>query len=94
MREIAEGYGWMNFNNMIGNYNISWVEEFYDNALGRPNDDYTSYVCGVEISYASHVIDTISGFRQKEHCWIRQQREIALTDAEYAEMLQTLALPG
>ncbi|MCI52559.1 hypothetical protein A2U01_0073804, partial [Trifolium medium] len=58
----------MKFNNMIGNCNISWVEEFYVNALGRPNDDYTSYVHGVEISYAPDVINTIFGFRQDDHC--------------------------
>ncbi|MCI24493.1 hypothetical protein A2U01_0045677, partial [Trifolium medium] len=59
-----------------------------------PDDDYTSYVREVEISYAPGVIDTIFGFRQEEHCWVRQQREATFTDAEYAEMLQTLALPG
>ncbi|MCI16833.1 hypothetical protein A2U01_0037977, partial [Trifolium medium] len=94
MQEIAEGYEWMNLNNMIDNCNISWVEEFYANALGRPDDDYTSYVHGVEINYAPDVIDTIFGFRQEEHCWVRQRRETARTDAEYTEMLQTLALPG
>ncbi|MCI81524.1 hypothetical protein A2U01_0102798, partial [Trifolium medium] len=67
---------------------------FYANALGCPDDDYTSYVHGVEISYASEVIDTIFGFRQEEHCLVRQQRESAHTDAEYTEMLQTLALQG
>ncbi|MCI49857.1 hypothetical protein A2U01_0071101, partial [Trifolium medium] len=30
----------------------------------------------------------------EEHCWVRQRRESANTDAEYTEMLQTLALPG
>ncbi|MCI73267.1 hypothetical protein A2U01_0094531, partial [Trifolium medium] len=79
--EIAEGYGWMDFNNMIGNCNISWVEEFYANALGRADDDYTSYVRGVEISYASDVIDTVFGFISKEHCWVRHRRESAHTDA-------------
>ncbi|MCI05967.1 hypothetical protein A2U01_0027022, partial [Trifolium medium] len=43
MQEIAEGYGWMDLNNMIDNCNISWVEEFYANVLGRPDDDFTSY---------------------------------------------------
>ncbi|MCI78764.1 hypothetical protein A2U01_0100035, partial [Trifolium medium] len=52
MQEIAEGYRWMDFNNIIGDCNISWVKEFYANALGRADDDYTSYVRGVEISYA------------------------------------------
>ncbi|MCI70708.1 hypothetical protein A2U01_0091971, partial [Trifolium medium] len=81
-------------NNMIGNCNISWVEEFYANALGCLDDDYTSYVRGVEISYAPDVIDAIFRFKSEEHCLVRQHRESAHTDAEYTEMLQTLALPG
>ncbi|MCI34547.1 hypothetical protein A2U01_0055767, partial [Trifolium medium] len=44
----------MDFNNMIGKCNISWVEEFYANAFRRADDDYTSYVCGVEISRDWH----------------------------------------
>ncbi|MCI68728.1 hypothetical protein A2U01_0089989, partial [Trifolium medium] len=52
MQEIAEGYRWMDFNTMIGDCNISWVEEFYANALGYAEDDYTSTVRGVTISYA------------------------------------------
>ncbi|MCI28156.1 hypothetical protein A2U01_0049356, partial [Trifolium medium] len=87
MQEIAEGYNWMNFNNMIGDYNISLVEKFYVNALGCPNDDYTSYVRGVEISYAPGVIDSIFGFRPEEFCSVRQRRDTAYTDAEYDQML-------
>ncbi|MCI69750.1 hypothetical protein A2U01_0091013, partial [Trifolium medium] len=34
------------------------------------------------------------GFRQADYCWASQQRFSAHTDEEYAEMLQTLALPG
>ncbi|MCI74879.1 hypothetical protein A2U01_0096144, partial [Trifolium medium] len=34
MHETTERYRWMDFNNMIGDCNISWVEEFYANALG------------------------------------------------------------
>ncbi|MCI92709.1 hypothetical protein A2U01_0114006, partial [Trifolium medium] len=49
MQQITEGYSWMDFNNMIGDCNISWVEEFYVIAYGREDDDYTSYVRGVEI---------------------------------------------
>ncbi|MCI56132.1 hypothetical protein A2U01_0077383, partial [Trifolium medium] len=71
-----------------------WVEEFYANAFGYADDDYTSYVRGVEISYAPDVIDTVFGFRQEEHYWVRHQRESAHTEEEYTEMLQTLALPG
>ncbi|MCI77854.1 hypothetical protein A2U01_0099124, partial [Trifolium medium] len=29
MQETAERYQWMDFNTMIGDCNISWVEEFY-----------------------------------------------------------------
>ncbi|MCI96674.1 hypothetical protein A2U01_0117974, partial [Trifolium medium] len=42
MQETAEQYKWMDFNSMIGNCNISWVAEFYANALGYALDDYTS----------------------------------------------------
>ncbi|MCI53386.1 hypothetical protein A2U01_0074632, partial [Trifolium medium] len=52
MQETAERYRWMDFNTMIGGCNISWVEEFYANALGHAEDDYTSTVRGVTISYA------------------------------------------
>ncbi|MCI54523.1 hypothetical protein A2U01_0075773, partial [Trifolium medium] len=52
MQETAETYRWMDFNTMIGDCNISWVEEFYANALGHAEDDYTSTVRGVTISYA------------------------------------------
>ncbi|MCI53290.1 hypothetical protein A2U01_0074536, partial [Trifolium medium] len=34
MQETAEQYRWMDFNTMIGDCNISWVEKFYANALG------------------------------------------------------------
>jgi hypothetical protein len=44
MREIADGYGWMHINNMIGPCNLSWVEEFYANALAYGAEEYTSYV--------------------------------------------------
>ncbi|MCI47474.1 hypothetical protein A2U01_0068716, partial [Trifolium medium] len=68
MRQITEAYGWMNFNNMIDSCNISWVKEFYANSFGRADNDYTSYVRGVENSYAPSVIDSIFGFRPEEHC--------------------------
>ncbi|MCI38653.1 hypothetical protein A2U01_0059881, partial [Trifolium medium] len=57
--------------------NISWVEEFYANALGYAEDDYTSTVRGTA-----------------DYCWASQPRFSAHTDQEYAEILQTLALPG
>ncbi|MCI70304.1 hypothetical protein A2U01_0091567, partial [Trifolium medium] len=78
---------------MIGDCNISWVEEFYANALGHAEDDYTSTVREVTISYAPDVIDALFGFRQTDYCWASRQRFSGHTDEEYAEMLQTLALP-
>ncbi|MCI68807.1 hypothetical protein A2U01_0090068 [Trifolium medium] len=57
----------MNFNYMISDCNISWVEEFYANALGYALDDYTSTVRGKTISYALDVIDTTFGFRPTEY---------------------------
>ncbi|MCH96253.1 hypothetical protein A2U01_0017237 [Trifolium medium] len=40
MRLITEACRWMNFNNMISDSNISWVEEFYANAYGHAANDY------------------------------------------------------
>ncbi|MCI63158.1 hypothetical protein A2U01_0084415, partial [Trifolium medium] len=80
----------MDFNSMIGKCNISWVEEFYANALEYALDDYTSTVQGKTISYAPDVIDAVFGFRHAEYCWTSQQRASAHTEEEYAEMLQTL----
>ncbi|MCH89444.1 hypothetical protein A2U01_0010340, partial [Trifolium medium] len=62
MAETAEAYRWMEFNSMIGESNASRVEEFYANVLGRADNDYTSTVRGVEISYAPDVIDQVFGF--------------------------------
>ncbi|MCI88647.1 hypothetical protein A2U01_0109934, partial [Trifolium medium] len=70
------------------------VEEFYANALGYAEDNYTSTVRGKTISYAPDVIDEIFGFRRADYCWASQHRASAHTDEEYTEMLQTLALPG
>ncbi|MCI47406.1 hypothetical protein A2U01_0068648, partial [Trifolium medium] len=83
----------MNFNNMIDDCNISWVEEFYANAYGREEDDYTSFVRGVEISYAPNVIDAVFGFRPEEHCLLRQRRADGQTEEEFVEILHELALP-
>ncbi|MCI32652.1 hypothetical protein A2U01_0053866, partial [Trifolium medium] len=55
-------------------------------ALGHPDDDYTSYVRGVEISYAPG--------GPEEFCSIRQRRATAYTDVEYDQMLYELAMPG
>ncbi|MCI84355.1 hypothetical protein A2U01_0105633, partial [Trifolium medium] len=68
------------FNTMIGDCNISWVEEFYANAFGHAEDDYTSPVRGVTISYAPDVIDEIFGFRQADYFWASQQRFSGHTD--------------
>ncbi|MCI33455.1 hypothetical protein A2U01_0054672, partial [Trifolium medium] len=87
MQETTESYRWMDFNTMIGDCNISWVEELYANALGYAEDDYTSTVRGVCVSYAPDVIDAVFGFRQTNYCWASQQRFSAHTDQEYAEML-------
>ncbi|MCI83740.1 hypothetical protein A2U01_0105016 [Trifolium medium] len=52
----------MDFNTMIRDCNISWVEEFYANALGYTLDDYTSTVRGKTIRYSPERIDEIFGF--------------------------------
>ncbi|MCI58289.1 hypothetical protein A2U01_0079543, partial [Trifolium medium] len=64
------------------------------NAYGREDDDYTSYVRGVEISYTPDVIDTVFGFRPEEHCIVVQRRTAGHTKDEYAEILHELVLPG
>ncbi|MCI71478.1 hypothetical protein A2U01_0092741, partial [Trifolium medium] len=79
---------------MIGDCNISWVEEFYANALGYTLDDYTSTVRGKTICYSPERFDEVFGFREAEYCWASQQIASAHTEEEYTEMLQTLALPG
>ncbi|MCI67364.1 hypothetical protein A2U01_0088623, partial [Trifolium medium] len=67
MQETAERYRWKDFNTMIGDCNISWVEEFYANALGYAVDDYTSTVRGRTISNAPDVIDAVFGFRRSDY---------------------------
>ncbi|MCI47255.1 hypothetical protein A2U01_0068496, partial [Trifolium medium] len=81
-------------NNMIGECNISWVEEFYANAFGSAADDYTSYVRGVHISYAPDVIDAVFGFRPEENYSVVQRRAGGQIEEEFAEMLHELALLG
>ncbi|MCI74246.1 hypothetical protein A2U01_0095510, partial [Trifolium medium] len=63
----AEDYRWMDFNTMIGDCNISWVEEFYANTLRYAADDYTSTVRGKTISYAPDRIDAVFGFRKADY---------------------------
>ncbi|MCI94160.1 hypothetical protein A2U01_0115458, partial [Trifolium medium] len=59
---------------MIGDSNISWVEEFYAKALGYALDDYTSIVRGKTINYSPARIEAVFGFRAAEYCWASQQR--------------------
>ncbi|MCI25050.1 hypothetical protein A2U01_0046238, partial [Trifolium medium] len=94
MRQITEEYGWIKFNNMIGSCNISWVKELYANSYGRADDDYTSYVRGVDISYAPDVIDDIFGFRPEEHCMVMHRLAAGQTEQEFDDILHELALPG
>ncbi|MCI50016.1 hypothetical protein A2U01_0071260, partial [Trifolium medium] len=35
MQQTAESYRWMDLTTMIGDCNISWIDEFYANALGH-----------------------------------------------------------
>jgi hypothetical protein len=59
MQEIAEHFGWMHFNTMIEESNLSWVEEFYANALAYETGEFRFYVRGVEISYTPATIDEV-----------------------------------
>ncbi|MCI97933.1 hypothetical protein A2U01_0119234, partial [Trifolium medium] len=58
---------------------------------GRADDDYTSFVRGVEISYAPSVIDGIFGFRPADHCMVRQRRPENQFEEEFAKILHELA---
>ncbi|MCI31731.1 hypothetical protein A2U01_0052943, partial [Trifolium medium] len=77
----------------IGDCNISWVEEFYANAYGRDDDDYTSYVRRVEISYAPDVIDTIFWFRPEEHCMARIGAMTAMEDVHTYKLRRWIISP-
>ncbi|KAK2381867.1 hypothetical protein QL285_069444 [Trifolium repens] len=48
VREIMLGYGWVPFNNILGECNRTVVEEFYGNGIAFGNGDYRSYVWGVD----------------------------------------------
>jgi hypothetical protein len=74
VREITTGYGWLPFNNMLGDCNITVVEEFYANALAFGAEDYRSYIRGVHISFAPEVIDTTFGLRQEDYCRVCMRR--------------------
>ncbi|KAK2356529.1 hypothetical protein QL285_093858 [Trifolium repens] len=97
VREILTGYGWMPFNNMLGECNTT-VVEFYANALAYGVGDYRSYVRGVTISFSPDVIDATFGFRPEDYCGVRKRRaswrDGVITDAEYDQMREALAMPG
>ncbi|PNX61888.1 hypothetical protein L195_g052688, partial [Trifolium pratense] len=92
MEVTARHYSWMDFNSLIGDCNMSWVREFYTNAVAYPEGNFTYTVRRVRISYAPKVIDASLGFTQAEHCWDHQWRHSDHTEEEYDQMLHTLAL--
>ncbi|MCH82330.1 hypothetical protein A2U01_0003133 [Trifolium medium] len=94
MEATARHYSWMDFNSLIGDCNISWVREFYANAVAYSEEDFTSTVRGVRVSYTPAVIDAALGFTPTEHCWAHQWRYRAHTEEDFDQMLHTLALPG
>jgi hypothetical protein len=83
---------------MLGDCNTTIVEEFYANALAFGAEDYRSYVRGIHISFAPDVIDATFRFRQEDYCGVRIRRaswrDGAITDAEYEQMREALAMPG
>jgi hypothetical protein len=83
---------------MLGDCNTTIVEEFYANALAYGVGDYRSYVRGVTISFAPDVIDATFGFRTEGQCGVRMThtswRDGAITDAEYDQIREALAMPG
>ncbi|KAK2368470.1 hypothetical protein QL285_081663 [Trifolium repens] len=98
VREIMLGYGWVPFNNMLGECNRTIVEEFYGNGIAFGNGDYRSYVRGVHVSYSPDTIDATFGFRPEDQCGVQTRgaswREGAITDAEYDQIRAALAMPG
>ncbi|KAK2389528.1 hypothetical protein QL285_063113 [Trifolium repens] len=97
VREILTGYGWAPFNNMLGECNKTIVQEFYGNGMAFANGDYRSYVRGVYVSYSPDVIDSTFGFRPEGQCRVQTRRaswrEGAITDAEYDQIREALAMP-
>ncbi|MCI35378.1 hypothetical protein A2U01_0056599, partial [Trifolium medium] len=93
VEEIFAHYQWRGFNDSIGQSNISWVHEFYANALG--NEPFTSWVRGVRVSYSPDIIEGVFGFRASGQCTVTPRRlQGATTKAVCDEMLPHLALPG
>jgi hypothetical protein len=98
VREILTGYRWVPFNNMLGECNKTIVQEFYANAFEFGAGDYRSYVRGVYISFSPEDIDSTFGFRPEGQCGVQMRRaawrEGAITDAEYDQIREALAMPG
>jgi hypothetical protein len=98
VREILTVYGWVPFNNMLGECNRTIVQEFYANAFAFGAEDYRSYVQGVYVSFSSADIDSTFGFRPEEQCGVQTRRaswrEGVITDAEYDQIREALAMPG
>jgi hypothetical protein len=87
MQKIADSYGWMHFNNMIWECNMSWVEEFYANTLAYDTEDFRSYVRGVEINYTPPTIDEVFQVREEPYSEVQWRRAVArvgtVTAAEF-----------
>ncbi|KAK2450078.1 hypothetical protein QL285_009217 [Trifolium repens] len=98
VREILTGYGWVPFNNMLGECNRTIVQEFYANAFAFGAGDYRFYVRGVYISFSPEDIDSTFGFRTEGQCEVHMRhaswREGAITDAVYEQIREALAMPG
>ncbi|KAK2442440.1 hypothetical protein QL285_013633 [Trifolium repens] len=98
VREILTGYEWVPFNNMLGECNETVVEEFYANVFAFGAGEYMSYVRGVYVSLSLDTIDTTFGFRTEGQCGVQMRRaswrEGAITDAEYNQIREALAIPG
>ncbi|KAK2436773.1 hypothetical protein QL285_021743 [Trifolium repens] len=98
VREILTGYGWVPFNNMLGECNKSVMEELYANAFAFGPGDYRSNVRGIYVSFAPDHIDSTFGFRLEGQCGVQMRRaswrEGAITDADYDQIREALAMPG
>jgi hypothetical protein len=83
---------------MLGECNKSMLEEFYANAMGFGSGDYRCYVRGVHVSLSPDRIDSTFGFRPEGQCGVHMRRaswrEGAITDAEYDQIREALAMPG
>ncbi|KAK2376059.1 hypothetical protein QL285_076896 [Trifolium repens] len=98
VREILTGYRWVPFNNMLWECNKSIVEEFYANVMAFGTGDYMSYVRGVHVSFSPDTIDSNFGFLPEGQCGVQMRRtswrEGAITDTEYDQIREALAMPG